>query len=275
MTEALSYCGQLVKEQDPDRFLLSMFALPQRREALWALFAFNHEIAKTREVVSETQLGLIRLQWWREAIAKIYDTGEVPDHEILKALAVAIKDYNLQRGQFETLIYAREFDLEDAQPSNLEGLLNYADFTSAPLFHMAVMIAGDEPDMDPVAAVAVNYSLMGLLRAVPFHASQRRCFMPADLMKVSGVTLKQLYDFGKPEAGMTQVVKDVADHFVPGIRTSSRFLQAVQDLSAIYHRQIKGCRYDVHKPRMRHAPAFKEITLLAGILMREQIYRKK
>ena len=52
----ISYCGETVRKHDPDRFLLSMFAPPESREALWALYAFNHEIAKTREVVTETQV---------------------------------------------------------------------------------------------------------------------------------------------------------------------------------------------------------------------------
>ena len=72
MAKTLSYCGQVVRDQDRDRFLLSLFAPADRREALWALFAFNHEIAKTREVVTEMQLGLIRLQWWREQVTNIF-----------------------------------------------------------------------------------------------------------------------------------------------------------------------------------------------------------
>src|SRR5688572_600358 len=140
MKSSLSYCGQHVRGNDPDRFLLSMFAPPERREALWALFAFNHEIAKTREVVSETQLGLIRLQWWRDAITKIYEGGDVPEHEILKVLAPAILEHNLSRDHFNTLVYAREFDLENVCPANMDGLLSYADFTSTPLMNLALKI---------------------------------------------------------------------------------------------------------------------------------------
>ena len=183
MEKTLSYCGQIVRDYDPDRFLLSMFAPATVREDLWALFAFNHEIAKTREVVTETQLGLIRLQWWREAIAALY--GEqtergVPEHEVVRPLAEAIKRHNLPREHFDKLIYAREFDLEDVLPGNLEGLLNYADFTTTPLMKLAVQICGDDPEMELVQPVAVNYALMGILRAVPTHARQRRCYLPED-----------------------------------------------------------------------------------------------
>lgn len=261
MKTQLSYCGQHVWDNDPDRFLLSMFAPTDRREALWALFAFNYEIAKTREVVSETQLGLVRLQWWREAIGKIYETGEVLEHEILKALSVAIKTYELPRENFDTLVYAREFDLENVSPATLDGLLNYADFTSTPLMTLALLICGDEPDMEPVAAVAVNYALAGILRSVRLHAAQRRCYLPDDLMKEHGVNLTQLFDFGKEEPGLKSVVRNVAAHQVRDIRPTSRFLKGTQVLSGIYMRQIRGLNYDVWGPKIAISPAFKVLRL--------------
>ena len=82
----LSYCGQYVKENDPDRFLLSLFCHYSCREALWALLAFNCEISKTREVVSDSTLGHIRLQWWKDEIAHIYNNQTPKAHEVLKPL---------------------------------------------------------------------------------------------------------------------------------------------------------------------------------------------
>src|SRR5690349_9907669 len=91
---ALSYCGQEVRKFDNDRFLTGLFAPADRREALFALYAFNHEIAKTREVVSEPVLGQMRLQWWFDSIEGIY-AGTVPAHAVLQPLAEAITGHNL------------------------------------------------------------------------------------------------------------------------------------------------------------------------------------
>ncbi len=268
MDNQLSYCGAHVRENDPDRFLLSMFAPAERRESLWALFAFNYEIAKTREVVSETQLGLIRLQWWRESIGKIYEGGAVPEHEILKTLAPAIRVYDLPRDLFDTLVYAREFDLENICPATLDGLLKYADFTSSPLMSLALKICGDDPDMEPVAAVAVNYALAGILRSVPHHAAQRRCYLPEDLMKKHGVTLKGLFDLGRPEAGLAALVHEVAGHFVPGIHPSSNLLAASQRLGAIYMAQLRRNKYDPYARKMALFPAFKALRVTVPMLAR-------
>jgi len=55
----------LVRRHDPDRFLTALFAPAGRQGALLTLYAFNHELARAREMVSEPPLALIRLQWWR------------------------------------------------------------------------------------------------------------------------------------------------------------------------------------------------------------------
>ena len=261
MKQALSFCGQLVREQDRDRFLLSFFAPPESREALWALFAFNYEIAKTREVVSEMQLGLIRLQWWREAIGRIYDTGAVPEHEVLQPLAAAIKAHDLPREYFETMIYAREFDLEDVLPGNMEGLINYADFTNTPLLKLAVKITGGDPEAEPVQPVAVNYALAGILRAVPFHAAQRRCLLPEDLMQAQGIRLTHLYDL-KPPENLPKVVEAVAGQIVRGVAPGNVFLKATQKLAIINAGKIRRTGYDVFDPKMQIPPFFKELRLI-------------
>lgn len=265
MSQSLSYCGQQVRAQDPDRFFLSLFAPADRRTALWALFALNAEIAKTREVVSETQLGLMRLQWWREAIGKIY-AGEVSAHAVLKDLAPAIEKYELPRAYFETLIYAREFDLESVLPANMEGVLNYADFTSTPLLKLALMIAGGDPEYEASQPVAVNYALAGILRAVPFHARQRRCLLPEDRLKQHGVTQRQLFDFLNPEEGMRFVVREVAGQFVENIRPQNRMLHATQSLAGLYMRQIRKHDYNVFSPALAVPPPFKELRVFLGSL---------
>ncbi len=196
----MTYSGDLVRAHDYDRFLSSLFTPADRRPALWALYAFNYEIARTREVVSNTMLGLIRLQWWHDAFGRIYGGGEIPAHEILRDLAPAIRTHGLAREDFEQMLYAREFDLEDRPPENLQGLEHYVDFTATPLLRMAQAIAGETAGDG--APVAKAYAMAGLLRAVPFHAAQRRCYLP-------GINVEGLYA-GKPQ-GLEDAARGVAE----------------------------------------------------------------
>lgn len=258
--ESLSYCGRLVREQDSDRFFLSMFVPADRREDVWALMAFNHEIAKTREVVSETQLGLIRLQWWRDQIANIYAGGSIPEHEILKPLATAIKAHDLPQDLFDTLVYAREFDLEDVAPSSLEGLLHYADLTSTPLMRLILKVVGEDEAGEPVSVVGVNYALAGLLRSILAFAGRRRCYLPDEIMQAYGVRTSQLFEF-KPQERLHKVVEEVAQAFVGGVACEVRFLRASQKMAALYIGQIRGAKFDIFDPKLQSSPAFKELRV--------------
>lgn len=255
----LSYCAQLVREQDSDRFLIIAMLPENVREDLYALFALNYEIAKTREVVSETMLGQIRLKWWVEAIESIYGTGKAPEHEILQALSKAISKHELRYEYFELFIHAREFDLEDVQPNNIEGFLNYCDFTTTPLFKLAVQIISGDPDLETVQPVAMNYALVGLMRSVPFHAGQSRCYLPEDVLHEHKISVQGLYQ-NKPNS-IADVLKELSAEFVKGVSPENKFLKLSQALSEIYFLQLKRNKFDPFVPAMQIDPAFKALRL--------------
>ncbi len=176
----LSYNGQQVYDHDYDRFLTVLFAPALKREALFALYAFNYEIAKTRDVVTDHMIGQIRLQWWRDAIDKLYD-GKVLEHEVLQGLDPVIKTLN--RADFYTLIDAREQDLEEEAPQTLDDLIIYADQTTTPLNRLACQIIGEEVEEKVLQAVSIAYALAGILRSVPYHVGQGRFLLPLDLLQ--------------------------------------------------------------------------------------------
>ncbi|MGH1456889.1 MAG: phytoene/squalene synthase family protein [Alphaproteobacteria bacterium] len=256
----LSYCGDLVQKAEPDLFLLSMFAHVERREDLWALFAFHHEIAKTRDVVSESTLGLIRLQWWRDSIGEIYDDGYVQAHEVLKPLADAIEKYDLPRDHFDKLIYAREFDLENVSPGNVEGLLNYCDFTTAPLFELAVQITGDDPAQHIIQPIAINYGLAKVLMAAPYFAKGGRLMLPEDLCNQHGVTLDRFFD-EKHAGGLRAVIEGSMDGALEIVATEQVFLKGAQALSQIYLKNIKDNKYNILSEKLKVEPPFKMLRL--------------
>ena len=70
MTEqsGLSGIAAFARRHDPDRFLCAIFAPAERREALFTLIAYNHELARAREAAKTPLLALMRLQWWRDVV---------------------------------------------------------------------------------------------------------------------------------------------------------------------------------------------------------------
>lgn len=208
---ALSACAEAVRKHDNDRFLTALFAPAAVREDLFALYAFNHEVAKTREVVTEPTLGQIRLQWWRESIEGAFE-GRPRRHEVVEPLATAILRNGLDRTQFDLLIDGREADLDDEAPADLECLVNYAQVTGAPLARLACQVLGvrDAAAMEAARLIGTAWALTGILRATPFLARGRRSRLPLSFMIEHGVTEPALFE-GKPEPGLTKVAAAVAD----------------------------------------------------------------
>ena len=208
---AAAYCERQVRRLDPDRHFLAMLAPPDRRPALFALYAFNQEIAATREQVSERMLGQIRLQWWREAIDGIY-AGTPRRHQVVQPLAAAIARHDLDRDLFERMIDMRETDLDDAPPADLAALERYAEGSSSTLAALALKVLGvADPAAVPAArAVGIAWALTGLLRAVGHHARAKRLYLPADLMAAEGVRTGDLFEL-RAAPGLPAVARHVAE----------------------------------------------------------------
>jgi len=179
----LSAVAALVRRHDRDRFQTALFAPAGRREALFALYAFNYEIARVRETVSEPVLGQIRLQWWRESIAAAFEDGPVRGHIVVEPLTAAIRTHGLTRAHFDRLIDAREGDLDEAPLVSLADLESYAEATSARLVYLALESLGVRDPAAERAAfhIGIAYALAGLLRAIPYRARIGRPLVPAEI----------------------------------------------------------------------------------------------
>ena len=205
------YCADQVRRYDHDRYLCALFAPEPSRPHLFALYAFNIEVAKVREVIREPMMGQIRLQWWREAIERAL-TGDPRHHPVALALAEAIRVRSLPHASFERLLDAREFDLSEGPPEDLAALEAYAEATSSTLVQLSLAVLGEwgEKVQEAGRHAGIAWALTGLLRAVPFHAAQRRLYLPNDLLRRQGVRSDRLFE-GRPEEGLTNVARIVAE----------------------------------------------------------------
>lgn len=244
---------------------MTLFYPPETRAGLWALYAFHYEIAKTREVVTDTTIGLIRLQWWRDALENFYEKNIAPAHEVMGELCAAIKRHDLPRELFDHLIYAREFDLEDRQPGSMEGLCNYADYTQTPLLRLAGMITGENADHPAIQPVAMGFALAGLIRATPFHLSQQRCYLPEDLIRQAGLSLDALgQDQGAMELRpVIRAIRVKATELLrqADARGAGRLTCLHHVMTAQYLKRIKRFGDDLGDGRMAMTPPLRIIGL--------------
>lgn len=268
-----SSCAGLARSFDPDRYFCALFAAAKDREALFAIYAFNGEIARIREAVSEPMLGMIRLQWWRDAIAAIYG-GTPPVHVVVAGLAAAVVAHDLPREAFDRLIDAREGDLDDAPVDSLAALEAYAAATSSTLTGLALSVLGATGDAAQEAGrhVGIAGALSGLLRAIPFHARSRRLYLPADVMAKEGVSGDDVFA-GKTQ-GVRTVVSCVAGVAEDHLRAARALRGAVprKTLPALLPatladndlKRLRRCGFDAFDPRVAHAGVGRKLRILSN-----------
>jgi NADH dehydrogenase [ubiquinone] 1 alpha subcomplex assembly factor 6 len=207
----LSACGQLVRENDPDRFFCTLFAASEKREALFALYAFNHELARVAESVSEPMLGEIRLQWWREALDGI-EAGTPRRHDVVDGLAGAWSS-GLDRTLLDAMIDGRSLDLSSDPPENLEALNAYAQQTAVSLTRQACLILGGsrEGTLDACENAGTAIVFAGLLRSTLSLCTQGRVMLPADQLSLHRLDARDVLK-GENNSRLVSVVKTVTIH---------------------------------------------------------------
>lgn len=176
--------AQFVRRHDPDRFFCALFAPPDRREALFALLAYNHELARAREAARTPIVALMRLQWWRDVVEEAAAGDAARRHEVAAPLAQAIRDGRLDPADLLALADARETEAEeeDAMPT-ASAFAAYLRGTAGRLAVVAGRLLGAPPEALPdLQARGVAYGATGVLRAVPALARQGRCLLPADAL---------------------------------------------------------------------------------------------
>jgi phytoene synthase len=266
--EATAYCAEMLRRQDHERYLTCLFAPASARPALFALYAFNLEVAKTPDVVSEPTIGLVRLQWWRDAVESVYG-GRVTPHAVVEALGTAIATHGLSRGHFEHLLDAREADLDAEPPADLAALESYARDTSARLLWLALEVLSSDREPDSAAmraaeSIGLAWALTGLIRAVPHHARRRKSFLPADMTSASGLDLESVFALRSSEP-LRRVVRQIADRAEAHLASAREQRRDIPPtarpalwfgaLASGHLRVLRNANYDPFDPRVQRPPA--------------------
>lgn len=251
MKSDYDYCEALVRERDRERFLSALFAPADKRPHLFALYAFDLEIAHVPDAVSEPMAGEIRFQWWREAIAG-ERSDEAKANPVAAALIDTIMSYGLSSGSLIGMIDARQFDLLGQPMESGDALEAYVDTTASRSVECAARILGAVGD--GVAAAMIAGKVIGLtriLRNFPRDISKGRLFLPLDLLAAHEVHTASVFG-GENSANLRAVLMELARSARADL-TKLRSLQASKDilpailpatLTPLYLARVEKSGYD-------------------------------
>jgi phytoene synthase len=187
MQSYFAHCAALVREVDRDRYLAALFAPADRRDALFALYAFNAEVSRIRDLAREPMPGEIRLQWWREVLLG-ERTGEAAAHPVAIALLETISRHDLGRERLAELIEARRFDIYDEPMANLADLQAYATATATTIYDYAIHILDGAGNalVDVANDAGQAETIANLIARLPRHAAQHQLYLPLAVLQHYG-----------------------------------------------------------------------------------------
>jgi len=257
----LSPIANDVRRFDYDRWLSCLFAPKGPRECLFAILAFNIEIARVRETVSEPLLGDIRLQWWRDALTGL--TGNISKpHPVVEALHSFNRQQPIDFNLMLEMVDMRAKDLDPAPIESTGDLLVYADTTGGALHHLMYKALGgadNSKNIEAVVRCGRSYALTGILRAIPFHAQNGLVLIPTKVLTDYSLTDETVFK-AENRAAFLEIVRKMAEFTREELRDAN--LQArniskgqkaavlCNGLSGVYLKQLKKLKYEPADPRM-------------------------
>jgi phytoene synthase len=202
--------ADLVRAADFDRYASTLFAPAVARPHLLALYAFDSELARIRDLVSEPMPGEIRLQWWRDVI-EAPERSDAAGHPVARALEGAIAHGQLPRGALLDLIDARADDLYDDPVASIGELEGRLGATVSSMLRLACLVtaAGRDPGGADVAGFGgVALGIVRTLKLLPAAPARAQALLPVDLMTRHDVSRDEVIA-GRSGAGLSAVVSDL------------------------------------------------------------------
>lgn len=178
-----------LRDSDRDRYLASLLTPAAYRGAVAALYAFNAEIARIRDLVREPLPGEVRLQYWRDLLAGAAH-GSTEANPIAAALLDAVRTHRLPIAALSGMIEARVFDLYDDPMETTAMFEGYAGETAAALVQLASLVLDPEAaarSADMAGHAGVAQAVAGALLLMPTHRARGQLYLPLEILSAVGL----------------------------------------------------------------------------------------
>ncbi|XP_055892662.1 NADH dehydrogenase (ubiquinone) complex I, assembly factor 6-like [Biomphalaria glabrata] len=179
----ISYCVDLVRKSDYENYLGTLLLPKSSQRAAFAIRAFNIELAQVRDTVSERRIGLMRMQFLKDAMDKIYQS-EIPNTPVATELAGACGYYKLSKRWFHRMIDARTSLLHSDSFNTVKDVEDYAENVNSSLYYLLLECLGIKNIHSDHAASHLGKAqgIVTVLRASPYHASVRQVQIPMEIL---------------------------------------------------------------------------------------------
>ena len=210
------YCQQKAAQSGSSFYYSFLFLPPERRRAITALFAFCREVDDVVDECTDAGVARVKLAWWRNEVAAIYDgapastresgaapssagvasasgvtspkgapvppSGGAPQHPVAQALVPVVRTFNLPQPRLQEIIDGMEMDLTQRRYADFAALKLYCFRVASVVGLLSAEIFGySNPDTLKYAEnLGMAFQLTNIIRDVGEDARRDRVYLPLD-----------------------------------------------------------------------------------------------
>jgi len=214
--DSASFCADLVRSHDFVRYASTLFMPATQRRALLALYAFNVEISRVRDHISQPLPGEMRLQWWTDMLAGA-GHGGIEGNPVAAELLLVIRDFRLPVELLSRLVDEHQFDLYNDPMPSMAALESYVNDTSAALFSLGARVAARPSEaIDHLARHAgLAQGMLQVVATLPWDTARRQLFVPLQLLEQHGSGIEEVFSrklTPKARAAIDQLIGEARGH---------------------------------------------------------------
>ncbi|KIU48082.1 MULTISPECIES: phytoene/squalene synthase family protein [Bradyrhizobium] len=219
-SDGAAFCADLVRTHDFVRYASTLFLPGPERRALLAIYAFNIEVSRVHEQVSQPLPGEMRLQWWTDMLAGT-GHGGVEGNPVAAELLWTIRNHRLPVSPFSRLVEEHQFDLYNDPMPSLAALEGYLDATTVALFSQATrIVARPSEAIDHLARHAgLAQGMAQVIATLGHDAARQQLFLPLPLLQQHGSSKEEVFA-GKPTPNIRAAIDQLADEAQGHLKTA-------------------------------------------------------
>ena len=284
--EAHAYCTAKTKASGSN-FYYSLFFLPRfRREAMYTVYAFCHEVDDTVDHPPPGTNPREQLSQWRQEIKAMYQG--TPKYPATISLAAHARNLNIPESYLQELVTGMEMDLMNTRYATFNDLYPYCYRVASIVGLICLKVFGtqDPRAKDYAINLGVAFQLTNILRDVGADANRQRIYLPQEdlahfnyseqqlLEKKESVQFLELMKFQAKRAHEFYEKAQAAYETLS--RKDRQSLLAAEIMRGIYFRiltRIQTSNYAVFGPRISLSPAHRILIALYTWLRHSLINR--
>ncbi len=207
LNDAYAYCLGALKQASRDHYLACLLMPEIVRGHMAALYLFDVETARIRDLIREPMPGEIRLQWWRDVLQGSADGAE--SGPLAHALKNTISKHALPLEPFMALLDARIFDLYDDPMGSIQDFELYAGETVSSVIQLGLIICDKEKARDNAVAAGhagVALAVGRIIRNFSQFRARGQTYVPKQMLNAAGLTPEE---FLSPNCDKVQLASAV------------------------------------------------------------------